>query len=327
MADAFTSLSDIVKSEAFGTYVNKDSIENNPLFQAGLVEADPDFAAAIARNGGKTHQTVQVPNMGDLAGDAQDLVDGVKIESQALSTDSEQLPAIGKAQSFAFYDSSSDLTGADPARRIATRFGAYWSRQNKRFTFQALAGALGASGMDDNILDVSGEVNPVLSNDYIQAAFQLLGDNKDILTTILCHSAVSLRLKNIGTSEYVQNQKDGEMRIPAYQGKRILEDDFLAPTAQGVYPVFILGPGALVMNALPCENEYEPEREASYSRTKVISRKRYVIGPRGFHYTVPSDRAVAANGATAAELQTAGNWRRVWNAKEIPIVKLLCKVA
>ena len=52
-ANAFTQLTDIVHSDAFGTYVNKDSIEKNPLFSAGLVEADPDFAAAIAKNGGR----------------------------------------------------------------------------------------------------------------------------------------------------------------------------------------------------------------------------------------------------------------------------------
>lgn len=326
-ASQYTSLSDIVKSEAFGTYVNKDSIEKNPLFQAGLVEADPDFAAAIARNGGTTHQTVLVPNMADLDGDAQDLVDGTAITSDKLETVAEQLPAIGKAKSFAFYDSTTDLTGADPARRIASQFGAYWSRQNKRFILSALKGAFGVSGMSDNILDVSGENNPVLSNDYIQAAFQLLGDNKDILTTILCHSAVALRLKNIGTSEYVQNQKDGEMKIAAYQGKRILEDDHFTADSQGVYPVFILGPGALVMNALPCKKEYEPVREATYSRTSVINRKRYVLGPRGFAYTVPSERAVAANGATNAELENSSNWSLAWEPKSIPLVKLLCKVA
>ena len=323
----YTALADIVKSEAFGAYVNKDSIEKNPLFQAGLVEADPDFAAAIARNGGTTHQTVTVPNIGDLEGDAQDLVDSSPIESRKLSTVAEVLPAIGKAQAFAFYDSTADLTGADPARRIAGRLGDYWARQNKRFVLSTLKGAFGVSGMTDNILDVSGEVDPVLSNDYIQAAFQLLGDNKDRLTTILCHSAVALRMKNIGTSEYVQNQKDGEMRISAYQGKRILEDDTLAPSAQGVYPIYILGPGALVMNALPCENEYGTEREEKYSRTTVYARKRYVVGPRGLAYTVPNERAVAANGATSAELETAANWSLAWEPKRIPLVKLLAKVA
>lgn len=327
MADVFTQLSDIVKSDAFGGYVNTDSIEKNPLFQAGLVEKDKDFAAAIAKNGGTTHQTVLVPNMFDLEGEAQDLVDGVKIESNKVSSGAEILPAIGKAQSFAFYDSTTDLTGADPARRIAGRFGDYWSRQNKRFMFSALKGAFGVAGMDDNILDVSGEADPVLCDDYVQDAFQLLGDNKDILTTILCHSAVGKRLRKIGKSDFVSHPADGGIRLSDYNGKPILEDDFFAPDGEGVYPIYIIGPGTLVMNPLRCENEYEPEREPSYSRTKVISRKRFVIGPRGFAYTVPSERPVKANGATKAELETAANWSMVWEAKRIPLVKLLCKIA
>ncbi len=327
MPSQFTSLSDIVKSEAFGVYVNRDSIEKNPLFQAGLVNADPDFAAAIAKNGGTTHQTVTVPNFGDIDGDTQDLVDGTPIESDKLGTDKEVLPAIGKAKSIAFYDSTVDLTVADPARRIADRIAPYWARQNKRFMLSALKGALAVDDFSDNVLDATdAEDGGVLSNDIIQSAFQLLGDNQDILTTIYCHSAVALKLKNIGTSQYVQNLKDGEMTIDAYQGKRILKDDTLAPT-EGVYPVYILGPGALVMNALPCENEYETEREPKYSRTNVISRKRYVLGPRGFKYTVPGTRAVAANGATNAELEAKANWALVWEPKRLPIVKLLARVA
>lgn len=328
MANQFTSLEDIVHSDAFGNYVNRDSIEKNPLFQAGLIEDDPDFATAIAKNGGTTHKTVTVPNFGDIDGDASDLVDGTPIESDKLGTDAEILPAIGKAKSIAFYDSTVDLTVADPARRIADRVAPYWARQNKKFMLSALKGAFGVSGMAANVLDVTGEDNPVLSNDYIQAAFQLLGDNQDILTTIYCHSAVALRLKNIGTSEYVQNKKDGKMTITAYQEKAILKDDTLAPTS-GVYPVYILGPGALVLNALPCANEYATTRDEAYSRTNVYTRKRYVLGPRGFAFNFPAhaDRAVKANGATSAELETAANWSLVWEPKRIPLVKLLCKLA
>lgn len=326
MANQYTSLDDIVHSDAFGNYVNKDSIEKNPLFLAGLIVSDQDFAAAIAKNGGTTHKTVVVPNFGDIDGDASDLVDGTPIESDKLGTDKEELPAIGKAKSIAFYDSTVDLTVADPARRIADRIAPYWARQNKRFLLSALKGAFGVSDMAANVLDVTGEDNPVLSNDYIQAAFQLLGDNQDILTTVYCHSAVALRLKNIGTSEYVQNLKDGKMTITAYQEKAILKDDTLAPT-NGVYPVYILGPGALVLNALPCEKKYETEREAKFSRTSVISRKRYVLGPRGFKYTVPGTRAVNANGATNAELESADNWSLAWEPKRIPLVKLLCKLS
>ena len=94
-----------------------------------------------------------------------------------------------------------------------------------------------------------------------------------------------------------------------------------------MYPIYILGPGALVLNALPCANEHETKREAEFSRTTVYTRKRYVLGPRGFKYTFPGTRAVAANGATNAELEAKANWTLVWEPKRIPIVKLLARVA
>ena len=155
MPNQFTSLDDIVHSDAFGNYVNRDSIEKNPLFQAGLVNADRDFAAAIAKNGGTTHKTVLIPNFGDIDGDTQDLVDGTAITSEKLDTDWEELPAIGKAKAMAFYDSTVDLTVADPARRIADRVAPYWARQNKKFMLTALKGALAVDDFSDNVLDAT----------------------------------------------------------------------------------------------------------------------------------------------------------------------------
>ena len=89
MPNQFTSLDDIVHSDAFGNYVNRDSIEKNPLFQAGLVNADRDFAAAIAKNGGTTHKTVLVPNFGDIDGDnIVDYADALFILRMSVSLES-----------------------------------------------------------------------------------------------------------------------------------------------------------------------------------------------------------------------------------------------
>ena len=53
------------------------------------------------------------------------------------------------------------------------------------------------------------------------------------------------------------------------------------------------------------------------SDTVLINRRRYVLHPRGVKFTSAS---VAGDSPTNAELETASNWTRVWENKNVRIV-------
>ena len=60
-------------------------------------------------------------------------------------------------------------------------------------------------------------------------------------------------------------------------------------------------------------------REALASDTLLINRRRYILHPRGVKFTSAS---VAGDSPTNAELETAANWVRVFETKNVRIVAI-----
>ena len=55
------------------------------------------------------------------------------------------------------------------------------------------------------------------------------------------------------------------------------------------------------------------------SDTVLINRRRYILHPRGVKFTSAS---VAGDSPTNAELETAANWVRVWENKNVRLVAI-----
>ena len=55
------------------------------------------------------------------------------------------------------------------------------------------------------------------------------------------------------------------------------------------------------------------------SDSVLINRRRYILHPRGVKFTSAS---VAGDSPTAAELETAANWVRVWENKNVRLVAI-----
>ena len=55
------------------------------------------------------------------------------------------------------------------------------------------------------------------------------------------------------------------------------------------------------------------------SDTVLINRRRYILHPRGVKFTSAS---VAGDSPTNAELETAANWVRIWEAKNVRLVAI-----
>ena len=56
-------------------------------------------------------------------------------------------------------------------------------------------------------------------------------------------------------------------------------------------------------------------RDALNSDTFLVNRRRFILHPRGVKFTSAS---VAGANPTNAELETAANWVRVWENKNVP---------
>ena len=157
-----------------------------------------------------------------------------------------------------------------------------------------------------------------------------LGDRGDRLTAIAMHSATEAALRKLDLIDFVPDS-EGKAQIKSFQGRRVIVDDTL-PVRNGttdglVYTSYLFGPGAFGKGAAPLDSEplqggfgtegVELARVPLDSDTVLINRRRYILHPRGVKFTSAS---VAGDSPTNAELETASNWTRVWEAKNVRIV-------
>ena len=117
----------------------------------------------------------------------------------------------------------------------------------------------------------------------------------------------------------------------AREGRRVVVDDNL-PTRAGstdgtVYTTYLFGPGAFGKGSAALDSEplqgghgtegVELARVPLDSDTVLINRRRYILHPRGVKFNSAS---VAGDSPTNAELETASNWTRVYENKNVRVV-------
>ena len=94
-----------------------------------------------------------------------------------------------------------------------------------------------------------------------------------------------------------------------------------------VYTTVLFGPGAFAKGMSPLDSAplqggigtegVEMARVPLDSDMLLINRRRYILHPRGVKFTSAS---VVGDTPTNAELETAANWTRVFEAKNVRIV-------
>ena len=103
-----------------------------------------------------------------------------------------------------------------------------------------------------------------------------------------------------------------------------------AGTTDGVvYTSFLFGPGAFAKGAAPLDGTplqgghgtegVELARVPLVSDTVLINRRRFILHPRGVKFTSAS---VAGDSPANAELETAANWVRIWENKNVRLVAI-----
>ena len=157
-----------------------------------------------------------------------------------------------------------------------------------------------------------------------------LGDRSDKLTSIAMHSATEAALRKLDLIDFLPDS-EGKPMLRTFQGRRVVVDDNLlvrAGTTDGtVYTSFLFGQGAFAkgvcaLDGTPLQSGFGTEgvelaRVPLDSDTVLINRRRYILHPRGVKFTSAS---VAGDSPTNAELETAANWVRVWENKNVRIV-------
>ena len=329
---AKTQLADIIVPAQFAGYVLQRTAEKSALFQSGIVTRNPDYDTRAAQGGTQ----VNMPHWNDLTGNRQPLSDSAPLVPAKLVADQDIARIQNDGNAWSWNHLATQVSGDDPALALANFLADYWNRQNQYMLISSLKGVFSAATMAGNLLAIHSESVAAQTSStrlngatFVDATVRL-GDRGDRLVAVAMHSATEAALRKLDLIDFIPDSQ-AEAQVRVFQGRRVIVDDgcpVRTGTTDGqVYTTFLFGEGAFGMgfadlNGAPVEGGHGTEgcemaRDALNSDTFLVNRRRFILHPRGVKFTSAS---VAGSNPTNAELETAANWVRVWETKNVPVV-------
>ena len=318
-----TTLKDVIVPEIFEPYVARKSLELSALYQSGVIENNSEFDK-LAGEAAPIHT---MPFFEDLTGDADDVVEGVKLEAEKIKSNTDVCATIRRAKMWSSTDLAAAMSGADPMKAIANNVGGFWARNMQKELISTLKGVFASEKMKDHILDISagsGKAANISASAFIDG-LELLGDAQASLGIVVMHSATKAYLKkqNLITTE--RDSTDVEFEV--YQGRRVIVDDG-CPVSSGVYTTYIFGQGAIAFGlGSPVgfiKTEIDREKQMGSGVDFLINRRTFILHPRGIKWTNKKREHVET--PTRSELEDATNWEPVYESKAIRLVAIKHKL-
>ena len=327
---AATKLSNVIVPEVYNPYVIQKEVELNNIINSGIATRDPDLIFPnVARRvqGGKT---IHIPFWKSLV-DSDSADDEILSDSTSLSINNieagESVAAIHvRGKAWGANDLAGYFAGSDPMNAIAQMNAAYWANRKQHVLLSTLAGVTDKTSgcLKKHVLDISGESGAasVLSSGAMVDAIYLMGDHASEIAGIIMSSAVMAKLVKLNLIDTIRDA-DNDIEYKAYMGKRIIVDDSLKDEA-GAYPIYFFASGAVAYNEDTDGLELtETDRDKLGGNDVLISRRAFVMHPRGIKWTGSAASTTPSN----EELATAANWELADNIKNVPITKLIAKLA
>ena len=313
-----TKISDILTPEVWNQYGNSLTAEKSAFWQAGIVANVPGID--LPRGGA----TINLPYFGDLSGDLQTLDDNASLTVNKITAGKQVAVLVARGQAWGVNDLAPLLSGDDPASAILNRVSAYWAREYQKELVQTLAGVFSAASMAGNVHDISaltGGAQIFSATTFIDACYKL-GDSADQVTAVAMHSAVMAKLAKDQLIAYVQPAGNGTA-VPTYLGKRVIVDDGL-PVSSGTYTSYIFAPASVgYAEGVVGNGATENDRDILAGEDVITMRRRWIMHVAGTRW----QGTPAGDFPTRAELATGTNWLRVFDNKNIGIVKFNAKLS
>jgi len=315
-----TRIQHVIQPEIFTDYVTNRTMELSALIRCGIMVNDSQFNELAS--GANT--LINMPFWNDLQGEEETVTaEGFYTPLNiSASKDVARKQLVGNqwgANALAAL-----LSGADPMAAIGDLVAAYWARKYQGRLLAMLKGIFAADSMAGKIHDISGEPGDagLLSGDSFIDAGQKMGDAKDLLTAVMIHSAAEAHLAKRKLIEYVQESEQSP-RVPYFMRKRVIVDDSMAyDTSTKIGEAYMFGAGAIALGngSHPQILATETDRDSSSHAGEdyLVNRQMFVMHPRGVAW---QDEDVADVFPTREELANGENWKRVYEEKQIRIVK------
>jgi len=331
-----TLRSDIIIPEVFTPYVIEQSTQRDAFLQSGVVQP---LAELNATEGG---DFVNVPYWkANLSGDFEVLSDSSSLTPGKIQADKQIGVILHRGRAFEARDLAALAAGADPMAAIGAKIGAYIANQRQKDLISALSGVFGSVNTTDSnaalfaltIDGGSGDTPTALAPKHVAKAKALLGDAGDKLTAVAMHSKVYYDLVERKLVDYVlasdtnatatasggsiAGAYGGNGSVPTYCGLRVIVSDDVATTGSGAsteYSTYFFTQGAVASGEI-AGMQMETDRDILAKSDAMSIDLHYCYHPVGTKW------AVTTTNPTRAQLETVGNWSKVYETKNIGIVR------
>jgi hypothetical protein len=323
-----TKISDIIVPAVFGPYVIQRTAALSALWRSGIVATD----AEIQRLANSGSRLLNLPFFNDLTGSSQVLTDQAALTVGKIGANKDVAALHLRGNAWGVNDLSKVLSGDDPAGAIAQLVAEWWARDMQTVLIAMLNGMIA-----DNVANDSGDMvkNVALETTVGQAAANWIGSDQVVdaigtmgdaygkLVAIAMHSVQFQRLQkaNLITFEHLSEQS---VIVPRFLGLEVIVDDACPKVAGSTsgykYTSYLFGKGAVAWADSEIPHPAEDARDSLAGEDILISRRHFILHPRGVKFT---DSSCAGQSPTNAELATAANWDRVYERKNVRIAALI----
>ena len=329
-----TLRSDIIIPEVFTPYVLEQTTQRNDFLASGVVQ--PLAALNTSEDGG---DFVNIPFWkANLSGDLEVLSDSTSLTPGKITADKQVGVVLHRGRAFEARDLASLAAGSDPMAAIGQKLGAYLANQQQADLLKSLEGVFGAlTGGDSPAFsalrfDTSGAT--ALGPRQVAKARAILGDQGDKLSVVAMHSACYYDLVERKAIDYVLASEIssgltgdatqsvfagsvaaafGDVRVPTFMGMRVVVSDDITNSG-GNYACYFFTPGA-VASGEQAALRTETDRDILAKSDAMSVDMHYIYHPVGAKWAVTD-----ANPNRSA-LATVGNWSKVYETKNIGIVR------
>ena len=314
------------------------------LYDSGVVQANGTIQSLIA-NGGDYYT---IPFYSVLTGTLLNYDGATNITATATTGKAQNGIVYGRAAAWSENQFIRDYnSGADPMKQITSQTARFWHKERQKILLKILAGVFGITGNagwtkhTKNIAAVTPSQGTAAVTDDnkvgIATAAELMqeavGDNADIFSVAVMHSAVALNLAKLEQLKFrTQTDANGmqrQLKLADWNGLTVIVDDGVPTAASAAvtdateYTTYLLGTGAVQYAKAPVSNPVETERDAKTAggTNYLITRVRETMHPNGFSFAKPSNGYTAS--PTDAQLSAKANWSVIGDPKCIAMAQLV----
>lgn len=309
--------------EVFGLYVDRvPKLRRNELVKSGAVTVDSEMASMLPAQSGGNYITK--PIYGLIGGTALNYDGETDLTSTTDTTYEQSFVVIGRMKGFKEQDFSTEMTGVDFMKNVASQVAGYWEDNFQDLILSVLKGIFSmgtatgtkATQADKDFVsrhtyEISKGVSATTLNNAIQKAS---GDNKQGFAIVIMHSLVATNLENLQLLDFLKytDSQGIERRLDIAQwgSKLVLIDDSMPVSEDGKYTTYVLGNGSIITADCGAKVPYEMVRDAKTKGgiDELLTRTRKIIAPYGISFTKAS---MATKSPTNAELENGENWTLV----------------